>query len=195
MIVSFLTRFLQIPLGASLLIAVALPAVAQTSQTAMPLAESSTPVLDNPLPFLTPGLPEIKPVLPATSTVRLVIKLRERRVYVYEGSKVKASYPVAIGRAGWETPTGSFEVRQKLENPGWTNPITGEQMPPGTDNPLGERWIGFWTDGLNWVGFHGTPNRASVGTAASHGCVRMYNEDVRKLYEIVELGTPVTVEQ
>lgn len=67
-------------------------------------------------------------------------------------------------------------------------------MPPGPDNPLGERWIAFWTDGTNVIGFHGTPNRDSVGRAASHGCVRMYNEDVRELYDIVSTGTPVTVE-
>jgi lipoprotein-anchoring transpeptidase ErfK/SrfK len=172
--------------------AVTLPVAAQTAPAP---AEPSAPVPENALPFVTPDLPPIKPVLPESLTVRLVLKLGERRVYVYEDNEVKASYPVAIGRAGWETPTGSFEVMQKLENPGWTNPITGEQMPPGADNPLGERWIGFWTDGLNWIGFHGTPDRGSVGTAASHGCVRMYNEDVRKLYELVRVGTPVTVEQ
>lgn len=188
---SFFTRFFQLSLGASLLIAVALPAVAQA---APPSADAAASVPNPVLPFVSPDLPPIEPVLPESTTVRLVLKLGERRLYIYEGSEMHSSYPVAIGRPGWETPTGSFTVMQKLENPGWTNPLTGEQMPPGVDNPLGERWIGFWTDGLNWIGFHGTPNRESIGTAASHGCVRMYNEDVRKLYERVEVGTPVTVE-
>ena len=125
--------------------------------------------------------------------VRLTLRLGERRVYVYRGESVVADYPVAIGRVGWETPTGEFEVFQQVVDPGWTNPLTGEKMSPGPDNPLGDRWIAFWTDGTNFIGFHGTPNRESVGRAASHGCIRMYNEDVRQLYEIVSVGTPVTV--
>lgn len=64
-------------------------------------------------------------------------------------------------------------------------------MPP--DNPLGTRWLGFWTNGKNWIGFHGTPNRASVGSAASHGCVRMYDEHIQELFELVAVGTPVKV--
>lgn len=125
--------------------------------------------------------------------IRLVLRLKKRRVYVYQGKKVLASYPVAIGKPGWETPKGNFKVIEMLENPGWTNFKTGEVIAPGPNSPLGERWIGFWTDGRDLIGFHGTPNRASVGKAVSHGCVRMYNEDVRKLYEFVKLGTSVTV--
>ena len=126
--------------------------------------------------------------------VRLRLSLSDRKVYVYRGETLETSYPVAIGRAGWETPTGDFEVVSQVNSPGWTNPFTGEVMPPGPDNPLGDRWIGFWTDGTNVIGFHGTPNRKSVGRAASHGCVRMYNEHIRELYDIVALGTVVTVE-
>ena len=128
-----------------------------------------------------------------TETISLQLRLSEKRVYVYKGDIIKTSYPVAIGRAGWETPTGKFEVFHQVIDPGWTNPITSEVMAPGPNNPLGDRWIAFWTDGTNSIGFHGTPNRESVGTAASHGCVRMYNEDVRQLYEMVEVGTVVTV--
>ena len=126
--------------------------------------------------------------------VRLLLKISERKVYVYRGETVEASYPVAVGRAGWETPTGEFNVFHKLVDPGWTNPLTNEVMAPGPDNPLGDRWIAFWTDDNNVIGFHGTPNRESVGTAASHGCVRMYNEHVRELYDLVAVGTPVMVE-
>ena len=126
--------------------------------------------------------------------VRLRLSLSDRKVYVYRGEALETSYPVAIGRPGWETPTGEFEVFSQIVDPGWTNPLTEEVVAPGPDNPLGDRWIAFWTDGVNSIGFHGTPDRASVGQAASHGCIRMYNEDVRELYEIVALGTPVTVE-
>lgn len=139
-------------------------------------------------------LPPIHPILPEVEEMRLVLRLGERRVYVYDGEAVQASFPVAVGKPGWETPTGSFEVMHMLRDPGWTSPFTGEQIPPGVDNPLGERWIGFWTDGTNFIGFHGTPTRESVGYAASHGCVRMYNEDIRQMFEMVSVGTPVIVE-
>lgn len=139
-------------------------------------------------------LPPIQPILPEVEEMRLVLRLGERRVYVYDGETVQASFPVAVGKPGWETPTGSFEVMNMLRDPGWTSPFDGTQIPPGVDNPLGERWIGFWTDGTNFIGFHGTPTRDSVGQAASHGCVRMYNEDIRQLFEMVSVGTPVIVE-
>lgn len=125
--------------------------------------------------------------------VNLTIKLNEKRVYVYKGEKVIARYPVAIGKKGWETPVGEWQVLEKITNPAWTSFKTGEVFPPGTQNPLGARWIGFWTDGKDVIGFHGTPNIKSVGTAASHGCVRMYNRDVRALYKLVKVGTVVKV--
>lgn len=126
--------------------------------------------------------------------IRLVIKLSDRLVYVYEDNEVKTSYPIAVGRDGWETPTGNYEVIQAIENPSWEHPFTGEIVPPGPTNPLGARWIGFWTDGTNYIGFHGTPEEETVGTAASHGCVRMYDEDAIALFEKVKIGTPVIVE-
>lgn len=129
----------------------------------------------------------------AEQQVHLVLSLEERQLYVYRGDTVETTFPVAVGKPGWETPTGSFEVSHMLENPGWTNPFTNEVVSPGPDNPLGERWIAFWTDGEYQIGFHGTPNRDSVGQAASHGCVRLYNEHVRELYDLVDPGTLVTV--
>lgn len=126
--------------------------------------------------------------------IHLVIKLSDRRVYVYQHDQLKTSYPIAIGRAGWETPTGTHKVIQKIPNPSWRHPFTGEIIPPGPKNPLGERWIGFWTDGTNYIGFHGTPNEETVGQAASHGCVRMLNQDVLALFEKVGIGTTVVVE-
>lgn len=140
-------------------------------------------------------IPAAEPIFPAvTVPVHVVIRLSDRRVYVYRGEDLEASFPVAIGRAGWETPVGEFHVFNMLENPSWTNPFTDEVVPPGPTNPLGERWIAFWTDGTNQIGFHGTPDRASVGQAASHGCIRLYDEDVRSLYQLVTVGTMVTVE-
>ncbi|PSB15127.1 hypothetical protein C7B76_14450 [filamentous cyanobacterium CCP2] len=125
---------------------------------------------------------------------RVVVRLGERKVYVFQGDTVQAQYPIAIGKAGWETPTGTFRVFEMLQNPAWTHPITRERMDAGAENPLGTRWIGFWSDRYNKIGFHGTPDRASVGQDVSHGCIRMYDEDVQALYEQIQLGTPVIVE-
>lgn len=168
-----------------------------TAQVAPVSSESSPPSLAavrlrSHIPL--PELPPIQPIWPEETEIRLVLKLAERRVYVYQGSQVEASFPVAVGKPGWETPTGTYEVMSMLQDPGWVSPFTGEEIPPGPDNPLGERWIGFWTDGQNFIGFHGTPTRNSVGQAASHGCVRMFNEDIRQLYELVSVGTTVVVE-
>ncbi|MEG4585074.1 L,D-transpeptidase [Microcoleus sp. MOSTC5] len=137
---------------------------------------------------------EPKPPVTPIEEVRLVLKLRERRVYLYRQDKVQASFPVAVGKGGWETPTGNFKVIQMIKDPVWQNPWTGELIPAGPDNPLGSRWMGFWTDGKNVIGFHGTPNPESIGGAASHGCVRMFDKDAQALFEKVAVGTPVIVE-
>jgi lipoprotein-anchoring transpeptidase ErfK/SrfK len=125
--------------------------------------------------------------------INLVIKLGEKQVQVFKGDKLIIKYPIAIGKAGWETPVGEWKVMELIRNPGWTNFKNGEVMAPGPDNPLGERWIGFWSDGKDSIGFHGTSNIKSIGTAASHGCVRMYNKDVRVLFNLVQVGTTVKV--
>lgn len=139
------------------------------------------------------GQPAVAPNTEQTE-IRLVIKLRERRVYVYRGDRIEKSFPIAIGRRGWETPTGNFKVLHMERDPIWEHPLNGQVIPPGPNNPLGARWIGFWTDGRNYIGFHGTPNERLVGQAVSHGCIRMRNRDVEALYEMVRVGTPVTVE-
>lgn len=137
-----------------------------------------------------------EPIDPNTlsNETHLVIKLSDRHVYVYQNKKLKVSYPVAIGKAGWETPTGNYKVIDMEPNPVWEHPWTGEVILDGPNNPLGARWIGFWTNGVNFIGFHGTPTEELVGQAVSHGCVRMRNQDVVALYDQVKLGTPVTVE-
>ncbi|WP_231636804.1 MULTISPECIES: L,D-transpeptidase [Planktothricoides] len=137
-------------------------------------------------------LHQVEPA-PITQSKYLVISLSDRQVHLYENEELKISYPIAIGKEGWETPTGQFNVLQMLANPYWEHPWTGEIVPPGEDNPLGTRWIGFWTDGTNFIGFHGTPNEDLVGQAVSHGCIRMKNDDVVALFEQVEIGTTVIV--
>ncbi len=133
--------------------------------------------------------------LPVSDTTQVVVSLRDRRVYVSRYNEVIASYPIAVGKKGWETPTGNFRILHKEHNPIWKHPITGAVFEGGTNSPLGDRWIGFWSDGRNEIGFHGTPNVDLVGTAVSHGCLRMRNSDVRMLYSQVGIGTPVSVHQ
>ncbi|MGB5971147.1 MAG: L,D-transpeptidase [Spirulinaceae cyanobacterium] len=124
---------------------------------------------------------------------QIILSLSDRLVYLYRNGQLQVSYPVAIGKQGWETPLGDFQVQQMIVEPTWENPFTGELIPPGGNNPLGKRWIGFWSDGKDVIGFHGTPNEKLIGQAVSHGCVRMRNEDAIALFEQVEVGTPVTV--
>lgn len=143
--------------------------------------------------------------VPARS-IYLVLRLRERRLHVMQGDEDGArerrleSFPVAIGRAEYATPTGRFRVLEKVVDPDfvqfdWHDPsrVTG-RIEPGPENPLGARWIGF-TNAYGWtIGFHGTPQEELLGLAVSHGCVRMRNRDVVKLYGRVDIGTPVIVE-
>lgn len=166
------------------------------ASTPIPIIRTNSKPVRIPPPKVLPTQKDYEIHLgkPETLNIRLVLRLSDRRVYVFDGENEIASYPVAVGKDGWETPAGSFEVIQTVENPQWQNPWTGEVMPPGPDTALGLRWIGFWTDGENTIGFHGTPTIDSIGSAASHGCVRMHNEDVVALYEKVQIGTPVTVE-
>lgn len=125
---------------------------------------------------------------------RLEVSISKRKVTAFHGEIALKTYPVAVGKEGWSTPIGNHRVLQTIEYPAWQNPFTGDVIPSkDPENPLGDRWIGFWTDGKDWSGFHGTPNRASVGQAASHGCIRMYNEDVRELFSQVTVGTIVRV--
>jgi hypothetical protein len=125
---------------------------------------------------------------------RLEISLKHRRLTLYRGNTKIKSYPIAIGQLGWETPTGRFQVIDMKESPTWINPLTNQAIPgDNPKNPLGHFWIAFYTDGHKWIGFHGTPNPETVGRAASHGCIRMYNEDVEELYYQVSTGTPVSV--
>lgn len=129
-----------------------------------------------------------------TEPLHLKISLRHRQVTLYRGKNQIKSYPVAVGRRGWETPVGQFRVREMLVKPTWIHPFTGKAIQGGEpENPLGSYWIGFWSNGKNWVGFHGTPNPESVGKAVSHGCIRMYNKDIEELFNQVTVGTPVTV--
>lgn len=131
---------------------------------------------------------------PITEEIYLVVRLGEKRVYVYQGKNSIKSYPIAVGKPGYETPQGSFNIFSRQIDPTFKNFKTGAIIPPGKNNPLGNRWIGVWSDGKTQIGFHGTNNPESIGRAVSHGCIRMHNKDVMALYEKVKIGTLVRIE-
>ena len=169
-------------------------AVPVPNQPVTPTLPTLEPQLPDRIPTVSP-VPVVPPVDSAELPVRLELKLSQRQVTLYRGEQAIKSYPVAVGRPGWETPTGTFQVQQKVEKPTWIHPLREGIVIPGgdPDNPLGNYWVGFWTDGNNWIGFHGTPTPESIGKAASHGCVRMYNKDIAELYPQLSMGTIVTV--
>jgi lipoprotein-anchoring transpeptidase ErfK/SrfK len=153
------------------------------------------PLIPKPKPKMVRVLPATPPLIMAIAAMssRIVVDLSEARVYSYWGKQLMATYPVAVGQPGWQTPTGTFRVLNKQLNPIWKQPITGELFPSGANNPLGDRWIGFWADERHQIGFHGTNKEDLVGKAVSHGCLRMRNADIRALYNQVSIGTPVVV--
>jgi lipoprotein-anchoring transpeptidase ErfK/SrfK len=163
-----------------------LPIPLQELELELPPANPDLKPLYSPEPFQKPNQEQ---------PLRLEIKLSRRQVTLYRGSKAVKSYAIAVGRAGWETPQGTFQVKQMFRNPTWIHPLKKGIIIPGGDpeNPLGRYWIGFWSNGKNWIGFHGTDNPKSVGKAVSHGCIRMYNADIEQLFKKVSLGTEVKV--
>lgn len=143
---------------------------------------------------LVPG----RRILPADSPENgLIVNLPERGFYVFRKGEKAKFYPIAVGEPGrFETPTGRFSIVEKVVDPEWIAPEwagLGEDnvVPAGPDNPLGDRWIGLTSSGL---GMHSTNNPSSIGSATSHGCMRMYPEVARKVFDSVQTGWPVTIE-
>ncbi len=126
---------------------------------------------------------------------KIIVDLGDLYLYLYRGDKLYRSYRIAVGQPAYPTPTGSFAVVNKQVNPTWVPPDSdwakgAEPIPPGPNNPLGTRWIGI---SYPSVGIHGTPDDASIGSYASHGCIRMHIPDVEDLYERVVIGMPVII--
>lgn len=135
-----------------------------------------------------------------TSTRQIVLELGKRTISLIEGDKVLGRWPVAIGDPSTPTPIGTFRVRNKVINPQYQSTKTGKNNPTiGPNGPLGDRWIGFHTSGINQFGIHGTPPAwewtVRQREAVSSGCVRMLTPHVRQLFDQVEVGTPVIVKR
>ncbi|MBX3172033.1 MAG: murein L,D-transpeptidase [Candidatus Eremiobacteraeota bacterium] len=126
---------------------------------------------------------------------RIFVNLNRFELVLDRPGEEPVRFPVACGQPAYPTPTGSFTVAEKVKDPSWIPPDSpwareAETIPPGPSNPLGTRWIG-----LSWgsVGIHGTNADWSIGSASSHGCLRMHIYDVEALYDMLKEGTPVTI--
>ena len=121
----------------------------------------------------------------------IVIVNKDRKLYFVLGGGKAIQYPVAIGRTA-QVWTGKTHISRKEKNPTWLNPDDpeAEVVPGGPDNPLGERALYL---GSTLYRIHGTPMASSIGQAVSNGCIRMYNKDVKDLYNRVTIGTKVVV--
>jgi lipoprotein-anchoring transpeptidase ErfK/SrfK len=120
------------------------------------------------------------------------------RLRLFKDLKLAKTYKIAVGQIGLETPAGVYHVQNKAVDPAWHVPnrdwagdLAGKVIPGGVpENPLKSRWLGIY-DG---AGIHGTAEESSLGTAASHGCIRMAVKDVEELYEEVPVQTPVYIQ-
>ena len=129
----------------------------------------------------------------------ILVRTAENKLYHFEDGNLVKTYTVATGTRRYPTPKGTFTISEKRRNPTWVNPDPkgwGASLParigPGPRNPLGTRALNLTAPGIR---IHGTRNVASLGTAASHGCIRMSIADSEELFELVEKGTPVVIIQ
>jgi hypothetical protein len=113
---------------------------------------------------------------------------------LWKNLKLAKEYTVAVGAEGFATPEGQYQIEAMEENPVWNVPesdwagsLAGQTIPPGPENPIKARWMAIYEG----AGIHGTEETSSLGSAASHGCIRMAIPDVEELYEEVEVGTPI----
>lgn len=131
----------------------------------------------------------------------IVINLSEMRLYYsfsFKGTRLIASFPIGIGDEGKDTPVGTFRVIQKIVNPSWyvpqsvkmEKPELPDIVPPGPANPLGTHAMRL---SERTILIHGTNKPWGVGRRVSHGCIRLYPEDIPRLYRLVAVGTPVTI--
>jgi L,D-transpeptidase ErfK/SrfK len=141
-------------------------------------------------------------IVPTEVSHGMVINLPELLLYQFHMGAYQRRYALAVGKPSWPTPTGSYIVLNKAENPTWTVPVSiqeemynmgrevVEKVPPGPNNPLGKFWIGTSAEG---VGLHATNRPWSVGHYVSHGCMRMLPEEIAQLFYQVEVGTLVKI--
>jgi lipoprotein-anchoring transpeptidase ErfK/SrfK len=136
-------------------------------------------------------------MLSARYPAYIVVDRSDFKLNYYSHLHLAHSYPIAVGQQGLQTPAGLHTIVDKEVNPAWHVPnsswagsLAGQVIPPGPQDPLVARWMGIDDQG---DGIHGTDEPGSIGSAASHGCIRMLVPDVIQLYSITPVGTPVYV--
>ena len=122
----------------------------------------------------------------ANATRRIVISIPDRKLVLFEGDRPLRIYDVAVGKPATPTPQGEFQIINHIQNPTYYG--SGIVIGPGNGNPLGTRWMGLSAKGY---GIHGTNVPSSIGKAASHGCIRMRQQDLEELFDLVKVGTTV----
>jgi hypothetical protein len=125
----------------------------------------------------------------------IVIRRESKKLLLYRGQRYWKRFGVATGQSSYPTPLGRFSIVVKARSPWWYPPDSDwadglKPVPPGPGNPLGTRWMGL---SVRLVGIHGTPDAASIGYSASHGCIRMRIPDAEWLFQRVPVGTPVFI--
>ena len=118
---------------------------------------------------------------------RVVVSIPDRKLAVIENDDVVTVFPVAVGKPTTPSPAGTFTIVNRVTNPTYYAG-KGKTVAPGARNPIGTRWIGLSQKGY---GIHGTDQPKSIGFAKSHGCIRLRNEDVERLFERVRTGDVV----
>jgi lipoprotein-anchoring transpeptidase ErfK/SrfK len=118
----------------------------------------------------------------------VLVSIADRKLAVVENGKVLAYFPVAVGSEASPSPTGEFVIVRRVANPTYYH--AGVVLPAGQDNPVGTRWMGLNVKGY---GIHGTNAPASIGHATSHGCIRLRNRDVERLFAMLHVGDVVKI--
>jgi len=138
--------------------------------------------------FAIPSFAQTETVPSDQATHVVLVSLVDRQLVVLEDGNVIARFSVAVGAEVSPTPTGEFRIISRVSNPTYYRP--GTVIPAGKDNPLGTRWLGLSRKGY---GIHGTNAPRSIGTAASHGCIRLRNGDMERLFTILRVGDVVEI--
>lgn len=166
-------------------------AIVAANQWVDPILPKSGTVIAIPARWIIPDVPKRQGI---------VINIPEMRLYFFPSTRANrvVTFPVGIGDEGWETPTGTYRIIEKITHPSWHVPVSIQKqkpelpkiVPPGPDNPLGTHALRL---SIRGVLIHGTDRPFGIGRRVSHGCVHLYPEDIIQLFRQVRIGTKVTI--
>lgn len=176
------------------------PVTNPNTQKAPETKPAPTQSTDSKSTNTSPATSNPEPTQQKKSVIRIEISKKDKTLKLFIDDKLQKQYKVAVGKPSTPTPSGTYKVINKAVNPDWLDPKT-KILVKGSDpnNPLGERWMGLSRiekDGSlikTGLGIHGTTAPSSIGTEASHGCIRMHNKEVEELFPNVPVGTIVTI--